>query len=235
MKKIFVLLFVIVLVFGVDSSFAYDDEILFQNIPWGSSQTEVQDTEKVLYKDGKFILEYFYYGFDDRDCFDDDGKTVTRKLLYFDYLLFSDLDQRVNIAGYDARVHFVFSAVCEPGSEIDFDNIDFATLNSLQKQLIEVYFSMNPPNKKEAQEDLANKLTAIYGKSEKNETGYGLLWKGNNNTEIELNGGYYGGDTVCVTYRKRVLDNLNYVASTPVPKNTPAPSNNVDPHNSNGL
>lgn len=219
MKKLIVVLFTIILTIGFANAYAYDDEITFQNIPWGSSVQEVKNAMINIYGDEKPVLPGFSSGV---------GYHGGIKLLHAEYLLYQDPKDRVNIAGYNARVVFVFAI----GGNADL-NLDSSAAETADKKLISVRFTVKAKNEQEAKEDLIKKITDIYGEGVERKNG-NVIWEGKNNTAIELLlKSSYPDDTFCIWYGKTVLNEADYLAPTSAPLNTSP--NNIDPNNKNGL
>ncbi len=237
MKKIISLLtIVMLLILCIMDVLAYDEEITFQNVPWGSSLDEVKEAMINIYGNEKPMFVRFTYGFGYMDCINEDGSVVKgQPMLHAEYRLFRSTKDRVNIAGYDASVFFDFAF--KRGTGVDLDNMDENTAMIADKQLIYVRFTIKAENEVEAKEDLIKKISDIYGEGIEDQNNKTVIWKGANNTEIKLAGpGSYIGDPFCIWYRKYLPLGADYVTPTPVPVNTPEPpSNNVDPNNKNGL
>ncbi len=257
MKRIAALLMTAVLLCSAFTALAYEEEITFQGIPWGSSSEDVLRVmiDRLLQRESitPFIEEY-------------GSEEAVRELLkaqilenssipdFKEYaLFFSDYqdgyrfdgqlgDKKpfvtlaiplLEIAGYPGGALFYFVyGVDENGACIKSET-----------HLASVQLYLEAANLNEASEDLENKLTQVYGKASTtcDPIGYvaGIDWalrEGVNHTVVihALNGTgiVYANTAIYPAYA--ALDPYDPdPAVTPTP--TPVPSNNVNPSDTSGL
>ena len=181
MKKRMSFLLVVAMVIGLMSSvLAYDDEIVFHSIPWGSSVEEV----KALFQNENMKKSVYAEDHFETEILQDDGNTAfyidsydyarTGSMLFYSECPFT-------IAGYDVK-----GIVCD--FMFESDGTDW---NRNKPHLRQIGISLKDYNI----DDLLQKLTSVYGEPKQLEDDY--LWVGENNTAVCLTANYY-----CLYYGK---------------------------------
>ena len=226
MKKIIALFLAAMMMLGMaGTALAYDEQITFQEIPWGSS---VEETIKLLNEKGFLDPEWAEYvnqvlipesGYYikkreeiNAEMSGDNGKVLT--LLQIDRgNLFLAEDKR--IAGYPVeRLEFTF------------------VVNGAESQLVDVGIDLKYENAAEAIADLQQKLTSVYGNSKHADVFYGTIatdcWIGADNSIILLYSSE-NGSVFTLDYGTLNAERMIAAASGNAPKN------NVDSSDVGGL
>ena len=196
------------------TALAYDEEIIFQDFPWGSDHASVAKLiEKKgvpgskFVKNGDWILDMGILQNDENDPFSYDYGNYYRNTVA---ICVSD-ELYPQIAGYDVKLikfNFLYGA-------------DEKGLNEHETQLLEVEIQLKDLNT----DDLLAKLSSIYG--EPKEWSEGYYWLGANDTGVFLRtswGQLIYGKTDAAQKLQSLLDTINGVAEP-----------TADPNNSNGL
>ncbi len=219
MKKSFAVILAALLLLTMSTASAYDGEITFQQIPWGSSIEEVETQLQSIYGANltSYAKEAAKLSTSPINLFAmDDDHTITGFVLIDAYLVNSAMTAKVG--GYDTGLLIYVFALPVDNPAPDKD------------ELTCVLISLNAPNVDEAIADLTAKLTQKYGEAGTLSSGE-PCWYGENDTAIILSG-------AVLIYVKAVNPDENPYQladlSTPEPAQTPA-SNNVDPSDSDGL
>lgn len=202
MKKVISLLLLVVMLLGLSlPALAYDEEITWLGIPWGSSPEEALPilAEKGVIKEE--ILQY-------------------RKLdySYCSFLFPGEIERDGPFApkSFDTKACKWYLWETEIISQIAGYDVNYISLNysddGEQQNLLTIGIAFDTKQKKEAFEDLTQKLTKIYGECES--TVYNPLdfrtntWYGKNNTVVCLIGDYDLNLFYSVTNAKEILDQI---------------------------
>ena len=199
MKKALAFLLTVILILGVGNSFAYDQEITFQGIAWGSTQEEWAASLEEIYGDKLKGVEglgttHFV-----------DFKTKNKKLASS----LTQIDTSASVArisdtigGYDVEGIYFYSVFAE-GDE---------SRNSSSTLLYQVTASLLVNNPKKAEKDLLDKLSVLYGKKSqviKNVGDFKLslhYWLGEDNTFVLMGRRppFEGNELILVWYGKMI-------------------------------
>lgn len=215
MKKAFALFLSILLLLAVSTASAYDGEFTFQQIPWGSSISEVEAQLKTIYgSDLTVFTKPRKVPANGIILYVDENNTLQSSAQIWDYVATATISGK--IAGYrPSMLVFMFAVPAEKDLE-DPDN----------GELFCAGYMLQAPNRDEAFADLQNKLTQLYG--EPNDVSGNLaFWAGTNDTLIHLS------DTNVVYMKTAKPDEVPYhICET---ESTPVPSNDADPSDHSGL
>ena len=177
------------------ATYAYDDEILFREIPWGSS---IEDT-----KDAIKELNFIDVGETNFNAF----KTDT--ILGVDFTCANNegtgcysgnISGSITVAGYDVNMVMLYFAYI-------YDN-EAETTDSYKTSFYGATYQIIPVNVSETGNDIKNKLCDIYGECEQVTSMLGnemYLWKGANDTFCSLS---YTGEDVEIGYAWKGGDDL---------------------------
>ena len=205
MKKWFVSTIVICIIVNCSSVSAKSDkEILFRDIPWGSSYEEVkkvmgeyefrekgrEDTETDYVE--QLLTDIYPQGFNS-DVFTNEGG----------YGAYAYTKDKIDVAGYTSEsTCFLFSRNANEDGTITWDNMENLSLYG-------AYYRIEPVSLESATEDLMEKLSSLYGEPDKYiddslEYGYSedyiYYWYGADDTVVSLASHSYGDEAKPYTY-----------------------------------
>ena len=212
MKKMIALILGICLMTAAGAASAHDGEITFQQIPWGSSIAEVETLMESIY--GSELTGFYKtpgsYTNTLVPILEEDN-TIRDYVQLCVYTAAAGISGK--IAGYEnPSILFVFAVPADKDLE-DPDN----------GELICAGVMTAAQNRNEANADLKNKLTQVYGEPDQDG-----VWIGSNDTLIWL----IDANILYVKSAKR--DKIPYHLYE-APAATPVPSNDVDPSDAGGL
>ena len=208
MKKIFALLLVIVLSLGLmGTTLAYDGEITFQGIQWGSS---IEDTVKILNEKGFLNPEWAEYVtavlMPECGSYIKAREQINAEMSgeHEEVLSLLQLDHGNLMLAEDKKI------AGYPVKRLEFTFI----VNGTESQLVDVGIDLEYENAAETIADLQQKLTSVYGSSVHAEVLHGIIatdcWIGADNSIILLSisesGGYF-------TLDYGTLDTVNMIAA----------------------
>lgn len=186
MKKAIALLFVLALLLNCAAGLAEAAEttILFRGIPWGTSLAEIQreglPLQTPYHSPSISSIAYRMYGGEKKDYYSGD---VAVNVMYT-----SEGLSQIKVAGYTVdRIVFNFAYVPVDGKLVD---------NYENTALYCALYMFAPSNYNEVLEDLANKLTLLYGDVDLTTNGY-RVWYGAEGTMASL---YLDGSEIYLKY-----------------------------------
>ena len=228
MKRVLVLVLCLLLLLSISNAFAYDQEITFQGIPWGSTPEEWSTILKNSYGDkineisggGSF---YFY------KC-----NFENNKMDFCDDIETSFGAAKINdtIGGYDIS-NIAFYSIFADNTLKNYD----------ESFLYLVRVSLATNNAKKAERDLFAKLTTLYGKSSqkiKVEVYYFdeltlHCWLGTDDTYVLMGQSNPESNTYITLWYGKNIDPDEFKNQYASPTPTPEPHSEADPSDYNGL
>ncbi len=237
MRRILSVLLAVVLVIGLaNTAFAYDEEITFQDIPWGSS---IEDTIKIMVEKGFIqeetiqaiggpdnVINYMYVSDGEADYLYKKGK---------DIIFGNESDDQVRAMGSCIFDNPLSSGLAKKIAGYNVNNIEFYfakndTGSGLISARIDLVFDRKET--KEVFDDLTQKLTTVYGKPQKGKRSMlsgtkapYYAWKGKNDTCVWLFADSLGG--VLLTYGTLNAGNILKEYLTAVPTKVPVDSSDT--------
>ena len=233
MRRIIAILLALLLLGLSCNALAYDEEITFQGIPWGSNHKEVEKLLKDKY--GKNVEKYSYLNNIEWDYY---APIVSKNYN-------SSTSSPVNAIGATCKLKKEKIAGYDVENIVSYYLYPSGDENATWLHSISVTLSLE--NIVEGFDDLAAKLTDKYGEpieaGSMSVEGFDFpyyAWVGGEDTFIHLNPAFdifTNGYKTYLSYTKALdPDNHTYDVIPPEPvAATPVPSNNVDRSDSSGL
>ena len=210
MKRMLAVVLIAVLLLSIASSaLAYDEEITWQDIPWGSSIEKIEQYVKKNYKG--FSAEDIW-----GEILDNEGMPITAH----------NGDYNGKIRGYYAEISDK-SMPEVAGYKIAVIGFIFVSDGNSTSLVSISLYPIKPDGKDAAFTDLSEKVKAVYG-DEVNENKDFVTVLGENNTAISVK----RSDSMMLIYGK--TDAIEILNGVDTPAETTNP-NSVDSKNTNGL
>lgn len=228
-KRILAILLCAMILFSVSNSLAYDQEITFQGIPWGSTRAEWTEKLKAIYGDNIVrifkgsVTHYLEFKMKKKNLI----SNSTDQEVPIDIITITD-----KIGGYDVE-NLYFSSVVVDGYE---KNSDTGTL------LYQTEICLLVNDAKKAEKDLLDKLSTLYEKNSKTIKNVGdfkltlRYWLGANDTYLLMGKGSQidGKDTILLMYGK-MIDPKTFIEQSGIETLTPEPFSEASPSDYSGL
>lgn len=200
MKKAVTLLLMTIILFSISHSLAYDQEITFQGIPWGSTQDEWIPSLKEIY--GEKITE------------------IRRANTFVNFLEFKLKNGEMSSSETDLLASAATVRISDTIGGYDVLNISFDSIfadnekqNYKETFLYQVSVALKVNNPEEAEKDLFTKLTSLYGKKSQDikNVGYYKLtlhcWLGADDTFVLMGQRpQYKGDEIILVWYGKMID-----------------------------
>ncbi len=228
MRKIFALFLVTVLALGLmGTALAYEEEITFQGIHWGSS---IEDTVKILNEKEYLNPEWAEYVTlvlaPGCGSYIKEREQINAEMSgeHNDVLSLLQLDHGNQMLAEDKKI------AGYPVKRLEFTFI----VNGTESQLVDVGIDLEYENAAETIADLQQKLTSVYGSSVHAEVLHGIIatdcWTGAGNSMILLSVSENGGN---FTLDYGTLNAVKLIAAAL--EDQAAPAGNVDSTDVGGL
>ena len=229
MKRLLAILLCAMILLSISDSFAYDQEITFQDIPWGATRAEWTEALKGIYGDNLIKISmisttyYLEFKMKKKELI----SNLTNQEVPIDIATITD-----KIGGYDVENLYFYSIIADGTKK----GSDTGTL------LYQVQACLLVNDAKKAEKDLLDKLSTLYGKNSKTIKNVGdfkltfRYWLGANDTYVLMGKGAQidGRDTIALMYGK-MIDPKAFIEQSGIEMLTPEPLSEASSSDYGGL